>query len=278
VLLGSLIFFALSSLSTEGYRWFQQFCIKALDIVDSRVPLIPWIVLLVPLAVAATAIVSIARQLLATHRLVHALFEDEVVLIDQRLRRAAVRVGIDDHIRLVVSAEFFAFCFGLFRPTVCISTTAARELPAKELEAVLRHESWHARRRDPLKLLLANALGSALFFLPVVRDFAQHYALTKELRADNAAVEAMDDTHPLAAALYRAATRTTALPLRAAVGAFNSTDTRVDQLLGEGPPSFRAQPRDMILTSVALLSLSLLLCMSVMAARLGGVGVCPPCR
>jgi len=37
-----------------------------------------------------------------------------------------------------------------------------------ELDAVLEHEHYHVRNRDPLKLVLARALPAAFFYLPVL--------------------------------------------------------------------------------------------------------------
>ena len=269
---------ALTGPSIGVYHSLQQFCLTALDIADAWVPLFPWIALVVPLTLVLAGSVTAVRQTVATRRLVRALMRDEIVPIEEPLRQAADRAGILGRIRLVASPDFFAFCFGCLSPAVCISTAAVAELSPVELEAVLRHESWHVRRRDPLRVLVANALGSALFVVPIVRDLARHYTIKIELRADYAAVRAMGDAHPLAAALYRATTRTSMLSLQAAVGAFNSTNVRIDQLLGEeGPPAFHARPLGALVSIIALVSLSLLFCMSLMAAQLASMAGCGRC-
>ena len=116
-----------------------------------------------------------------------------------------------------------AFCAGLLRPRIYVSTGALRALGSDELGAVLAHESHHARRRDPLRMLVARALGDALFFLPGMRRLSQRYGALAELAADEAAVKA-SGTQPLASALL-AFERSDA----AAVGL---APERVDHLLG----------------------------------------------
>ncbi|MDP9260088.1 MAG: M56 family metallopeptidase, partial [Actinomycetota bacterium] len=93
-----------------------------------------------------------------------------------------------------------AFCAGLLRPRVYVSSGALRSLDSEELGAVLAHEAHHARLRDPLRVLIARTLSDALFFLPAVRRLADRYGALAELAADEAAVRARG-TQPLASAL-----------------------------------------------------------------------------
>jgi len=120
-----------------------------------------------------------------------------------------------------------AFCAGLLRPRVYLSTGALAQLSREELDAVLAHEAHHARLRDPLRVLLARVLGDALFFLPGVRQLGNRYGALAEMAADQASVRAAGDRAPLASALL----------------AFESADPavvgiaaeRVDHLLGDAP-------------------------------------------
>ena len=94
-----------------------------------------------------------------------------------------------------------AFCAHPLRPRIYLSTGALIALSDEELRAVLAHERHHQRRRDPLRLLVASALGDALFFLPVLRRLRQRYAELAEIAADDAALGATGDRSILAAAL-----------------------------------------------------------------------------
>lgn len=106
---------------------------------------------------------------------------------------AAVRVIVDDRPR--------AFCHGLLRPRIYVSTGTLAALRRSELGALLAHERHHARRRDPLRLALARVLGGALFFLPALPPLLERYTDAAELAADEAALRDGQAIRALAATL-----------------------------------------------------------------------------
>jgi hypothetical protein len=57
---------------------------------------------------------------------------------------------------VIASGESFAYCIGLLRPHVVLSTALIDRLSPLQLEVVLRHELAHAARRDNLRLWLAG--------------------------------------------------------------------------------------------------------------------------
>jgi len=108
---------------------------------------------------------------------------------------AGVTVGVicDDRRR--------AFCHGLLRPRIYVSSATLAALSRPELEAVLAHERHHAQRRDPLRLAVARVLGGALFFLPALSPLLERYTDEAELAADEAALRNGQTVAALAAAL-----------------------------------------------------------------------------
>src|SRR4051794_26877069 len=84
-----------------------------------------------------------------------------------------------------------AFCVGLLRPRVYVSTGAVEMLDEAALEVVLAHERHHARHRDPLRLAAGRVLARALFFLPGLGDLAARQQALAELSADESAVAAV---------------------------------------------------------------------------------------
>jgi Zn-dependent protease with chaperone function len=95
-----------------------------------------------------------------------------------------------------------AFCAGYLRPRVYISRAALSLLGDAELRAVLAHEQYHQRVRDPLRLACGRILSQALFFLPALRALFGRYCDVAELNADRAAVRAgAGDRAALASAL-----------------------------------------------------------------------------
>lgn len=119
-----------------------------------------------------------------------------------------------------------AFCAGLLRARVYLSTGAIAALSADELDAVLAHEAHHARMRDPLRVLAVRVVADALFFLPAARGLAERYAALAELAADAAAVRAQG-AQPLASAMLAFE--------RADPAVVGIAAERVDHLLGERP-------------------------------------------
>jgi Zn-dependent protease with chaperone function len=93
-----------------------------------------------------------------------------------------------------------AYCIGLLRPSVVVSSGLVRQLGAPELRAVVAHEASHYRHRDPLRAAVARSLARALFFVPALRDLAEATLAENEIYADALAIASVDRAH-LAAAL-----------------------------------------------------------------------------
>lgn len=159
--------------------------------------------------------------------------------------RQTVKEDLDGvSVGLLKSGHPQAFCAGLLRPRVFLSTAALKRLSEAELRAVLAHEAHHVRRRDPLRRLAVRVLADALFFLPALRRLERRYAELAELAADEAAVRAAGSA-PLASAL---------LKLGASDhphGTVAIAPERVDHLCGV-PTRWRLEPRTMALSFLAV--------------------------
>ncbi len=145
------------------------------------------------------------------------------------LRAAAHRAGVR-RLRVVAGDDCTAFCAGLLFPRVYVTAGTADRLAPAELEGILVHEVAHARRRDPLRRLVARAAVDALFYLPLVRWWAARQAENQELRADRVAIETAGSK-----AVARAMLAASAGPVLAA-GIDGPTEARLAQLLGDGVP------------------------------------------
>ena len=121
-------------------------------------------------------------------------------LIDDLARRsgAASPRGM-----LHVSNQPLAFTYGVFRPTVLLSTWMLEMLDERELEAVLIHELEHIARRDYLIVWLATILRDAFFYLPTTRAAYQQLQQEKELACDDLAVQRTHRPLALASALTK---------------------------------------------------------------------------
>lgn len=167
-----------------------------------------------------------------------------------RLLRGSVRLdpGIDA-VRAFADDRPRAFCHGLLRPRIYVSSGTLAALSTSELGALLAHERHHARRHDPLRFAVARVLAGGLFFLPVLPRLLDRYADEAEIAADDAAIAGGQDVAALAAAL---------LTFEAS-GAGLHPD-RVDRLLGERvePRVPAAWVRSTALIIVAIVGLGLL--------------------
>lgn len=191
---------------------------------QSVVPLEPGPGLLVVLFLAAVGVTvallgarSVWRQLHRQRRFLAALRPLE--------ERTIEGVGFT----VIDGSRATAFCAGLLRPRVYVSSPALRLLTPSELAAVLAHEAHHRARRDPLRILAARALADAFFFLPVLRRTSDRYRQLAELAADEAAARAHGSSI-LASALLRFGERS-----GEAAPVVGIAPERVEHLLGEAP-------------------------------------------
>lgn len=169
------------------------------------------------LGIVGTAILmmvarSAARQARATQR-----FVGRLVVVG--------RLPGDPSVLIVDDAAPRAFCVGLLRPQIFISSSAVALLSDQERAAVLAHEAHHVRCRDPLRLLLIRALAEGFVVLPALRRLADRYAALAELAADEAAERIPRGSKALGSALLAFH----AHPDPAVVGI---APERVDRLLG----------------------------------------------
>jgi hypothetical protein len=134
-----------------------------------------------------------------------------------------------DGVFVLESERREAFCAGLLRTRIYVTSGALAVLDQPSLHAVLLHEQHHMRRRDPLRLAVARVLGRALFFLPVIRQMGQSQALLAELSADESAISAAGERSGLARAMLSFSHPS------APAGSSGIDAARVDHLLGESP-------------------------------------------
>lgn len=192
------------------------------------------------------------------------------LLADRSFRRAiAARSPLPlDGAWVIDEDRAQAFCAGLFRPRVYLSTGALDLLDAPALAAVLAHERQHATRHDPLRLACGRVLVAGLFFIPALRHLALRQHALAELSADEAAVlMGGGDRSALASAML-------SFSQAASADATGVDPERIDHLLGE-----RMQWRlPVALCLGAGAALSVLIALAVLAAHAaaGSATLAPP--
>lgn len=105
----------------------------------------------------------------------------------ESVKKVALELGIEDKLTVTKDGAYTSFCYGLFFPKICLNLELAQSLTKKELKAILLHESHHLESKDPLKILITQTIQSFFFFLPISKDFHNHFLLSLEIAADRAA-------------------------------------------------------------------------------------------
>jgi len=142
-------------------------------------------------------------------------------------RMTARRSTMIDGALVIEDDRPLAFCAGLVRPRVYISTGALTVLDEPALRAVLRHEQHHVRCRDPFRLAAGRVLSRALFFIPGITSLVRDQQSLAELAADEWAIAALPENRSALAQALLTFSETDAPGMSVGIDA-----ARVDHLLG----------------------------------------------
>jgi Zn-dependent protease with chaperone function len=223
----------------------QQFAYPAANVAGIAV----LVLALVGLCVTITALAAAVREIRDARRLT------------AQLGQLGLAGRLADGTLVIEDCAVHAFCAGLLRPRVYVTTEALQRLDEDALAAVLAHERHHVQRRDPLRMAAGRVLARALFFLPWLQALTDRHRSLAELSADESA-----------AARGRPA-------LARAMLAFEEgriEPERVEQLLGEGDSLGWRFP--IALTAAALTATATLAGVAILAARFasGTATLAPP--
>lgn len=161
---------------------------------------------------------------------------------NQRLRRSALPLplppqlggldaglGVADRLTYLGLTEPAACCYGFVRPHIAITAGLVAKLDDEELVAVLAHERYHLRRRDPMRYLLLHALTAAAFMFPAAPAIRRRLEARIELAADRAALVVAPRGALAGALLTVIAAPRAPVP---GVAGLTATEARIAQLSG----------------------------------------------
>lgn len=227
-----------------AYRHLVFTCMDTTAAVLAHAALLLLVLALLAGAATAFATGQSAMQLHRTRKVIRGLQARRLAATPKRIRAIGRATGCDGRLTVVDVDEPLALCHGLLRPRLMISTGLINLLDDSEIEAVVRHEMVHLRRRDPLRVVVARAAAMMLRILPFSTSALAVYCCRREMEADLLTVREMGDVVPLASALHRLvnAERNESMLRGLAVGAISATDVRIDQLLGMGTPAHAVPP------------------------------------
>ena len=232
-----------------------------------------WLVFAARTLVAAILVASafmVFRRLWRTYclvaRLHTAIAAGAQADLPPRLSALCIQLGLAHPIALLTHRAPLAFCFGLLKPSICLSTGLLDTLSDKELKAVLLHEDYHCRRFDPLRTFLADLLAALFFFLPVATEWRKLFFAATELAADRYAMR-LAGRFSLAGALHKLLTHAAPLPFPAGVGGvsgFSTLDARLAQLLDNIAMTPRLSQRSLVSSSLILILVCIVLQISLL--------------
>jgi hypothetical protein len=217
------------------------------------------LVLLLAVCGISLGIATLFRQLAATAALIRRLVARKIAL-PASVERAASGLDLDGRIDVVADDRPFSFCYWFVRPRICLSTALVERLDHDELRAVLHHERYHLRQRDPLRQVVARYFAAGLYVVPVVDELVSFHTLQKEIEADEEAVRASGDVRSIASALYKLLPDAddVSLGLLVPVSSLSVTEARIDQLVAGRPLALSLSRVSVVLSGGALLAAAVL--------------------
>jgi len=122
---------------------------------------------------------------------------------EPRLAELGAATWLEGHDVRVVrrGPERSAFVLGPVRPRIYVSDALIAVLDRAQLQAVLRHEEHHCRRRDPLRSVALDAWQRLFGWVPVVRRWLVRRSADLEIAADDYAIRRGVSRSALASAL-----------------------------------------------------------------------------
>jgi len=182
----------------------------------------------------------------------------------------------DCSVAIVSSPVAFAVTVGYFKPRILVSSRLLEVLDAFETESVIRHERVHVRRRDPLRVLLADFFRAGLPFIPVLGHLLEYFHIQKETEADAEVVREMGSPAALASALSKVLSEREPLPSFGA--GLTPTELRIDALLGRRQ-QYKSRVEVGLLSLISILSLATMsgaIFLLFSSPTMVSLHICPP--
>lgn len=131
------------------------------------------------------------------------------------------------------SAKEFIFTAGFFKPKIFISSAIFKSHNSVEIEAMLLHEENHQNNHHPLKVFIANFIGSFSPAFPGKKWILGNYLTLTEVTSDNFAENKINNKLPLVSALLKLQQSSLEPIMDININGFNSQSERIKILIGQ---------------------------------------------
>lgn len=182
---------------------------------------------------------------------------------------------------LIESEKQFAFCLGVRRPKIYISTNLVNALTIQELEAVLRHERCHLNNRDTLTMLIASIGESLLPFFPLFSDFLKNFRIEKEIRADAEAIKGQGSEKSLISVIKKLLMLpSVAISTVPAIADHDTLEPRIRAIVKKDLRFKQFRVKNILISAASILVMSILTLAPVQAVEIRNQGedvmiICP---
>lgn len=167
----------------------------------------------IPLLIAAIVLLAGTVWILLWRRRMQVIRALDMVGVPERVWLIITRYGVRSPIRVFRSVAPMAFCFGIRRPEIFLSTGLLSTMNQEELTAIILHESEHIRQNDTRTISLLRFLSGLLLPFPYFWEITHAYSVVQEIRADTAVRTNMRTAAHLKSALHKLLSQPTSLSL-----------------------------------------------------------------
>lgn len=106
-------------------------------------------------------------------------------------------------ILVINDQSIISLTMGFIRPKIILSTGLLNLLDESEKQAVILHEIFHQKNRDPLKLFILSVSSSVMWYIPILSWFYLKYKVIREILADHNAISRLESSAYLGSALLK---------------------------------------------------------------------------
>jgi Zn-dependent protease with chaperone function len=206
-------------------------CLFIPDLSDWYIHLVAYVLMAPLMLVMYFMFNTWRRQWLRLNVLISSL--SPLTIRDDKLEKVAQQLGLMGKVHLLDSRDYICFCACSISPQIYVSLAVVEKLTSIELEALLLHERYHIKNRDPLKIFLGELIVSSMLFMPVLKDLFQRYLIRKEIAADQQAIRYQGSHRGIISTLQKLLQKPSdAGSIRLAVSGTESLRHRINYIMG----------------------------------------------